>query len=200
MASDADGRAADFAQESPNKPMYRMERFRKQHKRHELLRWMMSVLVGAAMVLFLFLVWLSPLIIKSDSMSPTLRSGETVMYSRISKFLSIPERSNIVVFRHPLTREVLIKRIIALPGESVTITDGAVCIDGRYILSETDYVVNANYDMDTTVVPDGCVFVLSDDRLYGNDSRDESIGCIPYAYIMGTVRIRLNRPCFFSFG
>ena len=174
-------------------PKSRRELHLKQNRRQRLLRWLMSTFLAALLIVFLFGYCFRPLRMGNASMEPTLLQGETVMYSPISKFFSIPSRSDVVVFRDPKTGELLVKRIVALPGETVSMTHGVVLIDRTYRLDESAYVKNADLGMAELTVPENCVFVLSDNRVYGGDSRDESVGCIPYSDILGVVCVRFER-------
>ena len=56
------------------------------------------------------------------------------------------------------------------------------------------------YSFEPVTVPEGCLFVLSDDRNYGGDSRNPKIGCINSSEVLGVVRIRLNRFTIFQNG
>ena len=112
--------------------------------------------------------------------------------------INLCQRGDIVVFRDPDTKALLIKRIVAMEGESISAKDGVVCIDSKYALNESSYLAEQSFDMDTHFVPEGHVFVLSDDRMYGEDSRKESIGCISYTDILGVVRVRVQRFTVFT--
>ena len=99
-----------------------------------------------------------------------------------------------LIHRNDLSWSVISNpREVVQPGETVEAKDGMVIIDGKYALKESDYVGDAVFDMAAVTVPDGCVFVLSDDRNYGEDSRNAAIGCIDTNAILGVVKIRLNR-------
>ena len=95
-------------------------------------------------------------------------------------------------FQDPSTGSMLLKRIVALPGETVDIAQGRVYIDGRP-LEESAYAVNFEQggDMAATVVPEGKVFVLSDNRAESYDSRSPQIGCVTYEKIEGVLRFRI---------
>lgn len=171
----------------------RAVRYKKEHRRQNLWRWFFGSLIGVALVLFVLLVWFSPVYVADPSMQATLCEGDTVLYDRLYKHLHTLARSDIVAFRDPESGALLLKRIVALAGETVEAKDGMVIIDGKYALKESDYVGDAVFDMAAVTVPDGCVFVLSDDRNYGEDSRNAAIGCIDTDAILGVVKIRLNR-------
>lgn len=172
---------------------------RKTHKRQRVLRMISGALMGILLtVLFLF-GWFSPLYIADHSMEPTLMQGDAIVYDRLYKHFIELRRSDMVVFRHPVSGDMMIKRIVGLPGETVSAEDGMLLID-KFALAESDYLLPADYSIDPVKVPEGCFFVLSDERHYGEDSRNPSIGCLPAGDVLGVVRVRLNRFTFFGHG
>ena len=175
----------------------RSSRLKKSHKRQAFFRVFSGVLLGLLLVVALFWGWFSPVYIADPSMEPTLKRGETVLYDRLYKYCFDLKRSDMVVFTDPVSGELLIKRIVGLSGETVSSEDGTVVIDGQFALSEYDYLSPTRFSFDTVTVPEGCLFVLSDDRNYGEDSRNPAIGCIRSADVLGVVRVRLDRFTFF---
>lgn len=129
--------------------------------------------------------------IPSPSMSPTLIEEDRVLVNKLSYRFGDPERGDVIVFERPPNEEPssikdLIKRVIALPGERISIVEGTVRIDGR--LLEEPYVDGAPtlYDgsctrpgvdltgLDTEQgfeVPAGTLFVMGDNRLNSHDGR-----------------------------
>ena len=172
----------------------RSYRFRKSHQRQTVWRAISAVAIGLALVFALLLGWFSPVYIADPSMAPTLQKGDTVLYDRVYKHFIPLQRSDMVAFSDPASGALLIKL------ETVSAEDGLVIIDGQFALSESDYLLPAPFAFDPVTVPEGCVFVLSDDRNYGEDSRNAMIGCIPEADVLGVVRIRLDRFTFFASG
>lgn len=102
------------------------------------------------------------------SMRPTLQDGEYILVNKLAYKTGEPHRGDIIVFIFPVNpQEDLIKRVIGLPGETVSVHNGIVSINGAP-LSEAYIASPPAYDGDW-VVPDGQLFVLGDNR---NDSRD----------------------------
>jgi signal peptidase I len=116
------------------------------------------------------------------SMQPTLQNGEYVLVNRLAYRFGKPERGDIVVFRFPMNpKEDLIKRVIGLPGEEVTIAHGQVYINGNVL--EESYIAAAPGYSGNWTVPDGSLFVLGDNR---NDSADShSWGLLPVENVIG---------------
>ncbi|HRX57577.1 MAG TPA: signal peptidase I [Eubacteriales bacterium] len=162
------------------------------------LGWLFSILAAVAVLCLVFLVWLFPARIVDQSMEPTLTGGEVVLCDRLAKYVSKPERGDIILFK---TEDgVFIKRIVGLPGESVEVVGGYVFIDSRP-LDESAYASDYAGDMEPVIVPDGEVFVLGDKRSQMYDSRLEAVGCISYENILGELRVRvapIEKLTFFS--
>ncbi len=162
----------------------REPRYRAQRR----MGWLISILIAAAALCFVFLIWLTPMTVTGDSMSPALNDGEVVLADRLGKYWKRPGRGDMIVFAG--VDGVFIKRIVGLPGETVDIDGGRVYIDSRP-LDESAYAVNQTGEMEPVSVPDGAVFVLGDNREKIYDSRLENVGCIPYDSIAGVMRLRI---------
>ncbi len=90
-------------------------------------------------------------------------------------------------------KDSYIKRVIALPNEHVKIEDGKVYVNGNelaedYLASDVRTYTNDNQPFYDLVVPEGCIFVMGDNRPASTDSR--SFGCIPLEKVESTVWIR----------
>jgi signal peptidase I len=156
--------------------------------------------------------------IPSGSMEPQLEVGDRVLVSRTAYRLHDVNRGDVVVFPSPagtegddgnvVTRvasdlleavairkpddDELIKRIIALPGETISAHDGTVVIDGRQL--EEPYLADevVTNDFDAVMVPEGHVFVMGDNR--GNSSDSRVIGTIDIDTIVGRAIARIWPP------
>ncbi|HIU94464.1 MAG TPA: signal peptidase I [Candidatus Aphodomorpha intestinavium] len=165
---------------------------KKLYRRQALLGWLFSLAVAGALLYVLFGLWLTPVRVAGDTMAPALENDQVVLVDRAARFVKAPTRGDVILFADPLGTGDLIKRVVALPGETVDIKAGRVYIDGCP-LDESAYLnLDAPAgDMDPVTVPDGCVFVLGDNRAEVYDSRTEGVGCIPYQDIRGVVRVRI---------
>ncbi len=110
--------------------------------------------------------------ISSGSMEPTLMTGDYMVENRLAYVTHRPQRGDIISFKNQKTKETIGKRIIGVEGDHVEFYDGYVYINGEQ-LDESAYL---DPDIETNCaatfdVPDGCVFVLGDDRENSNDSR-----------------------------
>ena len=154
--------------------------------------------IGVALVVGLLLIqFIKPTIVKEHSMEPTLQENNYIFLSRQAYTLfGEPERGDIVVFHTDLRtvdgkEKSLVKRIIGLPGETVSITGGVVYINGESL--EEDYTLDGytNTELEEVVVPEGELFCMGDNRQNSIDSRDSSVGCVPIDQIIGKAVLRL---------
>lgn len=151
----------------------------------DLKRFLLDLLetVGLAVILFLAINTISARVrVDGSSMLPTLHDGEFVLVNKMAYVTGSPTRGDIIVFRSTTTRDLdLIKRVIGLPGDKVTVRNGQVRVNGQ-ILDEP-YIADApTYDGDWQV-PDGYLFVMGDNR---NDSSDSHVwGPLPLQNVIG---------------
>ncbi len=152
-----------------------------------------DILVALVIVLVLTSV-IKPTIVKESSMEPTLYENHYLIVNKLAYKTGEAERGDIIVFESELENEdggkkLLIKRIVGLPGETVTITGEEVYIDGQ-LLEETylkdgitpGEIVNCE-------IPEGQLFVMGDNRVVSIDSRE--LGCIDEDTVMGKAVFRL---------
>lgn len=126
-----------------------------------------------------------------QSMEPNLHSDqrlvvEKLSYNRYLRYwlgLNGPERGDVVVIRlHEQSDELLIKRVVGMPGDEVAIHDGQVFVNGQPLVEP--YVVGATTGFyGPTIIPPLHIFVLGDNRGFSNDSR--SFGTIPLEDVVG---------------
>jgi signal peptidase I len=161
------------------------------------------VAIVVALLVQAFLV--KPYRIPSESMENTLLIGDRVLVDRVSWRFDEPQRGDIVVFHPPFSGPVLIKRIIALPGETVSLSGGHVFIDGRRL--DEPYVRRLDGVEEPTepfanglpwsleqpyTVPEGSYFVMGDNRTDSGDSRE--FGPVPRGQMVGRAFARYWPP------
>jgi len=132
--------------------------------------------------------------VPTGSMEPTIRVNDRIIAFRLSYMFSSPDRYDIIVFRAPDDGVMNVKRVIALPGETVRITDGIVYINGVAGLRD-DFIRPGPMgylgpDFMETVVPEGHFFVLGDYRGNSRDSRDWSNPFVEARRIQGRAVFR----------
>jgi len=120
--------------------------------------------------------------VEGDSMQPNLHPEQYVLVDKVSYRLGQPRRGDIVVFQYPLaTERDFIKRVIGLPGETVTVSGGAVSINGQP-LTEPYIAAPPTYNNTWTLAPEE-YFVLGDNR--NNSSDSHNWGPLHRKYLIG---------------
>ncbi|NIV33593.1 MAG: signal peptidase I [Anaerolineae bacterium] len=134
-----------------------------------------------ALVINLFLAQATQVL--GQSMEPNLHSTQRVVVEKVTyRFFHGPRRGDIVVIDLPGQTEMLIKRVVGLPGESVEVRNGQVYIDGEQL--DEPWTVRpggGNYGPQT--IPPLRVFVMGDNRGASNDSR--SFGPVAIEHVVG---------------
>lgn len=107
--------------------------------------------------------------VPSSSMETTVMAGDRIFVNRLSYAFAEPKRGDIVTFIYPDDGETLyLKRVMGLPGETIQGKNGMVYIDGQPL--EKDFTQEVcNDDFGPYTVPEGCYFMMGDNR---NDSWD----------------------------
>ncbi|MBZ5540765.1 MAG: signal peptidase I [Acidobacteriia bacterium] len=153
--------------------------------RQEVRAWTRDLLlaIGLALVIIVFLY--QPVKVEGTSMAPLLSDQERIFINKFVYRFEAIERGDVVVFWYPLDRsKSFIKRIIALPGETVEIRQGRVFVNGRLI--DEPYVppqFEDFSDFGPMRVPSDQYFVMGDHRISSNDSR--IFGPVAHRYIYG---------------
>lgn len=116
--------------------------------------------------------WFRAVMVQGISMEPTLHHNDWVISLPGAYWKASPERGDVVLIqRSSLTQGYIVKRVIALPGETVEICQGRVLINGESL--EDPYMVSdPQENMPPILVEPGCCFVLGDNRTFSQDSRD----------------------------
>jgi len=127
------------------------------------------ILLGLA-IFALFHVTVGSFKVYGSSMLPTIEEGEYIMVSKAAYFFGEPQRGDIIVFDSPQDpKSDLIKRIIAVPGDTVEIRDDKVSVNG-IPLAEPYTLEPPHYLMMPEEIPPGHYFVLGDNRNNSSDS------------------------------
>jgi signal peptidase I len=131
-----------------------------------------------------------PYRIPSNSMKPALQVNDYILVSAVAYASEEPDTNDIVVYRYPINRNIeYVKRVVAKGGETISIKEGRVIVDGKTL--DQEYVEEANMartkqeDFGPLEVPPGMLFVLGDNRDSSNDSR--YWGFVPREDVVGKV-------------
>src|SRR5689334_8127311 len=163
----------DDAAESAVHATNEKERHRHRHLRHEVRVWTRDLLIAIGLALVIIVFLYQPVKVEGTSMAPLLSDQERIFINKFVYRFEPIQRRDVVVFWYPLDRsKSFIKRVIALPGESVEIRQGIVYVNGHAI--QEPYVPPQYEDLSDfgpIRVPKDSYFVMGDHRISSNDSR-----------------------------
>ncbi len=146
---------------------------KKDDMRKEVFSWIRMFVIVIAVVFVLTQFIIINVRVPSGSMENTIMTKDRLIGFRFSYWFDEPQRGDIILFSYPVDeKQTYIKRVIGLPGETVEIREGKIYIDGSEEPLEEDYLKETwtwENDGYTFNVPEGCYFVLGDNR---NDSED----------------------------
>lgn len=159
-----------------------------------LLSFFQTFLIALAIVIPIRYFLFQPFIVNGSSMEPTFNQGEYLLIDEISYRFKDPARGDVVVFRYPKDPSYFyIKRVIALPGETIEIKDKEVKIynydspEGK-VLKEP-YIKGETNDTLKIVLSKDEYFLLGDNREHSSDSR--FFGTVPRKNIIGKAWIAI---------
>ncbi len=160
-------------------------------------RWRSWVTALLTLLVCLLLFWgirtfiMQPYQIPSGSMEETVMTGDSLFSERVSYYFDTPQRGDIITFADPeIPSRVLLKRVIATGGETVSLVNGRVLVDGVAI--DEPYAVGPTYPLTPArnvelrypyTVPEGELWVMGDNRENSQDSR--YFGAIPENTVTG---------------
>lgn len=166
-----------------------LHRVRYQRRYQNVLKSTVYTLITvAAVAVLVATLWLPVLQIYGSSMTPTLQDGEIIFSVKTTQM----NRGDIVAFYY--NNKILVKRVIANPGEWVDIAeDGTVFVNGEELMEP--YLEEKSFgDADIEFpyqVPDGKIFVMGDHRATSADSRHTAVGCVAPEQIVGRITLRI---------
>ena len=137
----------------------------------EIISWLQIIVAAVVIALVLNNFVIANSRVPTGSMENTIMSRSRVIGSRLAYLKDDPQRGDLVIFHYPDDESIYyVKRVIGLPGETVMIEDGKVYINGSDTPLDEPYLaepMEGSYGPYT--VPEGCYFMLGDNR---NNSRD----------------------------
>lgn len=160
----------------------------------KLLEWIRDIII-ALVIAMAIMVFIKPMVVQEESMKPSFYDGDYVIVGRQAyNLFGDIKRGDVIVFKSELTdtnghKKNLIKRVIALPGDTIEIKDGMVYLNGS--IQDEDYIaeVGTSGEMDKKTVPSDRIFVMGDNRGVSEDSRSDRVGFVDVDSILGKVII-----------
>lgn len=150
--------------------------------------WIQCLIVALIICVVIFAFFVRIIEVIGTSMNPTLNNGDKML---VSGLLYSPKAGDIVVFKKDDydPDKALVKRVIATAGQEINMDfdKGIVYVNGTPI--EEEYILEKTYNkldfIGPKVVPEGCVFVMGDNRNASTDSRKAEIDMVDTRLILG---------------
>ena len=151
----------------------------------EIKDWVVSIVIAVvlAMIIRTFVVELY--LVDGPSMRPTLQHAQRLVVNKFIYHFRAPEKGEVLIFRYPKdpSRD-FIKRVIAVPGDTIEIKDGNVFVNGE--LQNEDYILSkCRGDYPKSTIPEGHIFVMGDNRNNSEDSRYRGVDFVPHRLVKG---------------
>lgn len=167
--------------------------FKEKYRRNrDMLEWYDALAVAVAAIALIFTFAVRIIQVDGSSMNPTLYNGERVL---ICTFLK-PDYGDVVIIDSYIPYgKPLVKRVIGKAGDTIDIDfeQGIVYRNGEpldepYTAETTWTYESVNFPI---TVPDGCLFIMGDNRNNSKDSRDREIGCVDTRDVLGVALWRI---------
>ena len=166
----------------------------------ELTEWAKSIVISVILVIIIRQFIMIPYLVVGESMQPNFQNNDRVIVNRLMYYVHGPERSDVIVAHAPKIEKDIIKRVVAVSGDTVQVKGDELCIN-KYcsiepyletIIQERQLAHKQYNQLDygPAVVPNDHVFALGDNRSNSMDSRFDEIGMIPVNEVVGRVDIR----------
>lgn len=162
----------------------------------ELIEICKSIII-AVIAAFLIMTFIGRTVsVEGSSMNPTLNNKDRLILEKVTYYFKKPKNGDIVVIKYPSdTKQNFIKRVIAVGGDKLKIVNHEVYVNG--VKMKEPYInepMNADIDssfQEETVIPEGTVFVMGDNRNHSEDSRYSDVGFVPLKLVVGKAVFRI---------
>ncbi len=158
----------------------------------EIFDWIKTIVIAIAAALFIRHFIFTPSIVPTGSMVPAIQINDIIIVSKFSYWFKPVKRGDMIVFRSPYQKNMqLVKRVVGIGGETILIKDGKLYIDEKPY--KEPYVYEPmQEDFGPYMVPEGCYFVMGDNRNSSYDARQWSQKYVDEGMIIGKAVFRFG--------
>ncbi|NLW60241.1 MAG: signal peptidase I [Firmicutes bacterium] len=151
----------------------------------ELREWIESIAGSVLTALFIMVFLFQTYKVEGKSMEPNLFEGQRLIVDKVTYRFRPPKPGEVVVIKPKDPTKKFVKRVIATEGQNLQITNGNLRINGLTV-HEPYILEKMADDFEWTVIPQGTVFVMGDNRNRSMDSRDQhNVGFVPLENVVG---------------
>jgi signal peptidase I len=169
---------ADHLQEQGEAP-------KKEKMKSEVWDWVRSIAIALLLAFLIREYLFAVFMVDGESMIPTLQDRERLLVNKVVYHLHQPQDGEIIIFKYPADpSKDFVKRVMATPGETIEVKNNRVYRNGKP-LNEPYLGEPTLGHYGPVTVPPGHVFAMGDNRNFSKDSRDPSVGFVPYENIVG---------------
>ena len=171
----------------------------KKDAKKEIMEWVKSIVIALIIVAIVRTFLFTMIRVDGESMLETLQDGDRLAATIIDGKLFGYNRGEVIICTYPGADHYCVKRVIGLPGETISMEKGVVSINGEP-LDEPYLTYRSNDSMDAYQIPEGAYFVMGDNRPVSLDSRAVGpveagpwvqLGVPENGAILGKVHLRL---------
>ncbi len=174
----------------------------KKTVKQEIMSWIWTLLAALVIATVVRMFVFEPIRVDGGSMNNTLADGEIVFVSKLDYEFGEMQRGDVVICRYPgrtgtsihigaaLSLDsytLFVKRLVALPGDTVEISAGKLYVNGL-IVEDPAFMASTPRDFARVTLGDNQYFVMGDNRYTSHDSRADDVGPIGKEAIMGKVK------------
>jgi len=204
-SSDAKSAFAAYWERHKERAAKKKEKEKNKPLAQKIMSWVLTLL-AAVVIACLFRMYIAePIRVDGTSMTNTLKDGEIVLVSKLPYLRGDLKRNDIVICRYPGrvnengasqinlgaalsldTYTLFVKRLVALPGDTVMISGGHLYVNGEYV-EDPEFMGSVPMDYPLRELGEDEYFVMGDNRRTSHDSRADDVGPLSRSQIMGRV-------------
>ncbi len=191
-----EGKGVNYKTYNPNEPEAEEEEKQPKSKLREAVEFLIPIVVAVIIAIILKSVVFANAVVPTGSMLNTIHEGDRIIASRLAYVKEDPQRYDVIIFKYPDDeKQIYVKRVIGLPGETVQVINGVVYVtktDGETIQLDNSFVTNCTPEgnFGPFEVPADSYFMMGDNRNSSWDSRFWDNKFVNKEEILGKVKFK----------
>lgn len=191
-----EGKAVNYKTYNPNAPEAEEEEKQPKSKLREAVEFLIPIVVAVIIAIILKSVVFANAVVPTGSMLNTIHEGDRIIASRLAYVKEDPQRYDVIIFKYPDDeKQIYVKRVIGLPGETVQVINGVVYVtktNGETIQLDDSFVTNCTPEgnFGPFEVPADSYFMMGDNRNSSWDSRFWDNKFVNKEEILGKVKFK----------